>query len=153
MDPWKPLRYFEGRWVGEGDGQVGRSTVSREYRFVLGGRFLEVRNRSVYEPQEANPQGEVHEDFGVYGYDEARETFVFRQFHVEGYVCQYVLDREATDDATLVFVSEAMENLPEGFRARERYTIVDEDAFRESFDLASPGKPLACFIETRLRRE
>lgn len=151
-DVWEPLRYFEGRWVGEGGGQVGTSTVKREYRFVLGGKFLEVTNRSVYEPQEANPEGEVHEEIGFYSYDEARETFVLRQFHVEGYVNRYTLDRDASDDTALVFVSEAIENIPEGIRARETYTIVDDNTFRETFDLASPGKAFACFIENHLRR-
>ncbi len=152
-DVWRPLRYFEGQWVGEGGGQVGESTVEREYRFVLGGQFLEVRNRSVYEPQEANPEGEIHEDFGYYSYDKGRETFVLRQFHVEGFVNQYALDRDASDDATLVFLSEAIENVPEGFRARETYTIVDDKEFRETFDLASPGKAFACYIDNRLRRK
>jgi hypothetical protein len=33
-----------------------------------------------------NKTGEIHEDMGMIGYDRARERFVFRQFHVEGFV-------------------------------------------------------------------
>jgi hypothetical protein len=43
---------------------------------------------------------------------------VFRQFHVEGFVNQYALDTSSTADR-LVFLSEAIENIPAGFRARE----------------------------------
>jgi hypothetical protein len=34
---------------------------------MLGSRFLHLRNRSVYPPQEANPKGEEHEDVGIMG--------------------------------------------------------------------------------------
>ncbi|MHC4141745.1 MAG: hypothetical protein ACYSUF_07675 [Planctomycetota bacterium] len=59
-DPWQPLRFFAGRWEGTGEGRWGHSTVEREYEFVLGGKFLFARNKSVYPPQEKNPEGEVH---------------------------------------------------------------------------------------------
>src|SRR5688572_25932688 len=87
--PWEPLRFFVGSWTGVGDGQPGSSTVEREYSFTLNDRFLEVRNKSTYLPQGKNPKGEVHEDRGLVSWDRARRRFVFRQFHVEGFVNQY----------------------------------------------------------------
>ena len=50
-----------------------------------------------------------------------RKTFVFRQFHGEGFVNQYTLDSLSGDKKMLVFVSEAIENIPQGWRARETY--------------------------------
>ncbi len=149
---WGRLRFFEGRWKGTGTGRVGTSTVEREYRFVLSGQFLEVKNRSVYEPQEANPEGEVHEDLGFYSYDKERGLYVLRQFHVEGFVNQYVHQLGEGEDEPLVFISENIENLPEGFSARETYRLLGEDEFVETFDLASPGKSFECYIENRLHR-
>ncbi len=50
-DPWEALRFLAGRWEGTGEGRWGHATVEREYEFVLGGKFLFARNKSVYPPQ------------------------------------------------------------------------------------------------------
>lgn len=92
-DPFSPLRVLVGNWRGEGDGQPGRSRVERSYAFVMNGRFLHSRNSSIYAPQEKNRKGERHEDWGIYSVDTGRKKLVLRQFHVEGFVNQYVLDR------------------------------------------------------------
>ena len=112
--------------------------MEREYERILGGRFIEVRNRSIYPPQAKNPKGERHEDRGVFSYDTARKAVVFRQFHVEGFVNQYVLEAASTPER-LVFVTEAIENIPAGWRARETYVIA-ADRLEETFELAEPGK-------------
>src|SRR5688572_26491488 len=85
---WEPFKFFVGNWEGTGTGQPGVSKIQREYRFVLGDKFMEVRNTSTYEPQPKNPKGEVHQDWGMIGFDKARKSFVFRQFHVESFVIQ-----------------------------------------------------------------
>ena len=41
-----------------------------------------MKTRSVFEPTEKNPKGEIHEDFGVFSYDRTRKTFVMRGFYV-----------------------------------------------------------------------
>lgn len=40
---------------------------------------------------------------------------------------------------TIVFESEALENVPRGFKARETYEIVSPDEFVETFEIASTG--------------
>ena len=57
-DVWEPLRFFIGQWEGTGEGKPGVSKTRREYRFVLNNKFVEVRNRSEYDPQPKNPKGE-----------------------------------------------------------------------------------------------
>ena len=37
-------------------------------------------------------------------------------------------------------MSEAIENIPAGWRAREIYTILNNDEFKERFELAEPGR-------------
>jgi hypothetical protein len=97
----------------------GAGSVRREYRFVLRDQFIEERNSSTYPPQERNPKGEVHEHASYISYDRARQRLVLRQLHVERFVIQYVQEGEASG-GTLAFVSEATENTPPGWRARER---------------------------------
>jgi hypothetical protein len=150
-DPWGPVRFFAGKWEGDAKGQPGSGKSTREYRFVMNGRYLEVRNQSVYAAQEKNPKGEVHEDWGMISYDRKRKTFVLRQFHVEGFVNQYAAD--TVRDGRLVFTSEAIENIPAGFRARETYTITGPNTFVERFELAEPGKDFEIYVETQFKRK
>jgi hypothetical protein len=152
-DLWNAFRYFLGRWTGTGSGKTGLSQVKREYRFVLNEQFIQVANTSVYEPQEANPQGEVHEDIGYFGYDRNRQKYVFREFHVEGYVIQYLLEQLDPGGQKLVLTSEVIENIPAGWQARTTYEILGEDTFIETFDLAGPEQEWICYIVNELTRE
>jgi len=151
-DTWKPFKYFLGKWEGSGNGQPGNSKTQREYRTVLNDQFIQVQNRSIYDPQPKNPKGETHEDLGMISYDKSRKQFVLRQFHLEGFVNQYVLTSISEDDKTIVFTSEAIENIPPGFRARETYKILGPDEFIEVFEIAEPGKDFETYSESRLRR-
>jgi hypothetical protein len=144
------LARLEGEWRGTGEGEPGTSSVERSYRWVLGGRYLEVRNRSIYAPQPKNPKGEQHEDMGLVSYDKARKKLVFRQFHVEGFVNHYVLD-SATPEM-FVFTSEAIENIPPGFRARETLRFSGDGQLEETFEIAEPDKDFAVYSKTKLAR-
>ena len=84
--------------------------------------------------------------------DRIRGTFVLRQFHVEGFVNQYAMEPLAGDGSRLVFVTEAIENLPAGWRARETYTRVSPDELVEEFAIAPPGGEFEVYSEARLRR-
>jgi len=152
-DSFGNLRNLEGRWRGDGTGQPGRSTVQRTYEFVLCDKYLNVRNLSVYLPQDKNPKGEEHEDWGMFSYDVNRKKLVLRQFHVEGFGKQYVLDRASDDGKELVFVSEAIENITAGWRARETYRFRDADSFEETFELAKPGKDFEVYVKNKFTRK
>ena len=152
-DLWAPFKFFVGRWEGTGSGQPGNSKVEREYRFVLGGKFLKAENKSAYEPQKENPKGEVHEDLGLFSYDSGRKKFVLRQFHGEGFINQYVLDSISPEGKTITFATESIENIPYGWRAKETYRIVSDSEFVETFLLAGPGKQFDVYSENRLKRK
>jgi len=103
--------------------------VRREYGRALKSKFIRAVNRSEYLPQEKNPKGEIHEDEGFVGFDRARKRLVFRQFHVEGFVNTYVEEADSTP-AKIVFTTEAIENIPTGFRARETYIAISDSKSR-----------------------
>jgi nitrobindin-like protein len=150
-DRFAPLRFLVGTWRGDQAGKPGRGTAERTYKFVLNDRFLEETNTSTYPPQEKNKKGEVHHHMSMISYDTGRKLFVFRQFHTEGFVNTYV-QQPTGDDKTIVFVSEAIENIPPGYRARETYTILNRDEFTERFEIAEPGKEFELYSEARLKR-
>jgi hypothetical protein len=76
---------------------------------------------------------------------------VFRQFHVEGFVSTYVEDADSTP-TRIVFTTEAIENIPAGWRARETYVVHGPDEIEEVFELAEAGKPFEVYSRTRLKR-
>jgi len=150
-DPFERVRILIGRWEGTSEGQPGKGTVRREYTRVLNSRFIRINNRNEYPPQDQNPKGEIHEDEGWFSYDRARKRLVLRQFHIEGFVNQYVEDGVSSPQR-VVFVSESIENIPAGWRARETYLIHGPDEFEEVFELAEDGKPFAVYSRARLKR-
>lgn len=146
-----PVAALVGRWSGTSEGQPGNGTVERDYELALGSRFIRVRNRSTYPPQEKNPKGEKHEDEGFFSFDRARKRIVLRQFHVEGFVNTYVQDADARP-GTLQFTTEGIENIPAGYRGRETYVLHGPDEIEEVFELAEPGKPFVRYSRTKLKR-
>jgi hypothetical protein len=152
-DVWEPLKPLVGKWEGTGNGEPGVSKIQREYDWVLNGKFLRVQNRSSYHPQPKNPKGEVHEDWGMMSFDKGRQQFVLRQFHVEGFVNQYVMTSSTPDGKTIVFTSESIENIAAGWRARETYKILGANEFVEIFELAEPGKDFALYSEGHFKRK
>lgn len=94
----------------------------------------------------------IHEDWGLISYDRARETYVFRQFHIEGFVNQYVLDQIAEAGQSISFVTEEIENISPGWKAKESYQILGPDEFIEVLELAGPGKEFKVYTENRFQR-
>ena len=151
-DPWEAVRLFLGEWSGTAEGEAGRGTVRRSYKFVMNGRFLLERNISTYPPQEKNPKGEIHEHWSLFSYDRARRALVMRQFHVEGFVSQYVSATSPAAKGQLVFESESLENMPAGWRARESYTFLSPEEFTETFELALPGQAFKLYSRSSFQR-
>lgn len=147
-----PVKYFIGNWQGTGEGQPGKGQYERSYQFILNKKFIEVKNKATYQPTGKNPKGEVHEDIGYISYDKYKKTFILRQFHNEGFVNQYQADSISGDGKTIVFLSEAIENIPAGWRARETYRIVSENEFTETFELAAPNGNFEVYTATTFKR-
>jgi hypothetical protein len=144
------VRLLEGRWQGESSGEPGQGASTREYKFILSGKFLHGETTTVYPPQEKNAKGETHRDIALFSLDRAVKGLALRQFHVEGFVNTYA--QEAAEPGTVRFVSTGIENIPAGFRARETYRFDGANAVTETFELAEPGKDFAVYSETKLKR-
>jgi len=106
QSPWSAVQFMVGEWTGESEGQPGKGTVKRTYRFVLGDKFLHERNLSA--PTE---EREGRDPRAFFSHDRARKTLVLRQLHQEGFVNQYVMV-PGTPAGTVVFETEALENVP-----------------------------------------
>lgn len=149
-DPWTIFKPFIGKWTGEGSVESGKGSYVRSYQLIMNNNFLEVRNKTSYPPSTNNPKGEVHEDLGYFSYDRSLKTFRLRQFHIEGFVNEYLLDSISTDQKTLVFVTKSIENIPAGWRAKETYKILSDSQIEETFELAAPGKDYEVYSKALL---
>ena len=153
VDVWAQVRPFLGQWKGNSEGRPGRGTVERTYAFVLGGRYVQELNVSIYPPQDKSPKGERHEHWSYFSYDRSRKLLMLRQFHVEGFINTYRQAAATEATGALVFESEAFENLPAGWQARESYQFPTPDEVIETFELSSPGKPFEVYSRTTLSRQ
>lgn len=104
------------------------------------------------EPMSASPDVQIQSAVPRSRRGFSGNRFVFRQFHVEGFVNEYVELKSAADGKTTVFVSERIENIPECWRARETYKIVNQDEYTEVFELAAPGREFQLYAQSRWKR-
>jgi hypothetical protein len=118
----------------------------------LNNQYIEVKNESIFTPTENNLKGEIHQDWGLISYDKQRKVYVFRQFHVEGFVNQYVFNQEISSIEKLVFESEIIENFVLGGKARWTILFKNADEIETIFDLQMPGKEFACYGTNVLKR-
>lgn len=56
-------------------------------------------------------------------------------------------------DQLSAFVTESIERLPPGWRARETYNIIDKKEFVEVFELAKPGEDFEVCVQNRMKRK
>ncbi len=147
-DRWEPLRALVGIWEGTSEGQPGKGTVKFVVEEILNHRYLKVTGRADYKNDKG---GEHHEDFGFVSFDRGRSTFVFRQFHSEGFVNQYHLSSDPKADGKIELTSESCENAPPGWKARETYKV-SGDTLEHTFELAAPGKPFDRYTSATLKR-
>jgi hypothetical protein len=117
--------------------------------FVMNGRFLKLGGTADYKNDKG---GEHHEDMGLVSFDRGRSTFIFRQFHIEGFVNQYALSSDPKAGGTIELTSESCENTPPGWRARETYKV-SGDTLDHTFELAPPGKPFERYVTASLKRK
>lgn len=66
---------------------------------------------------------------------------------------EYVITASLADSETIVFTTAGIENIPNGWRAREIYRIISTDEFVEVSEIAEPGKDLELYSESHYRRK
>ncbi|HET7437255.1 MAG TPA: hypothetical protein VFN10_21280, partial [Thermoanaerobaculia bacterium] len=127
-----------GRWTGTSKGKSGDGTIERECDRILNGQFIQCRTRAAY-PRE------THTDIAIFSYDRNAKKVRMRQFHEEGFVNEYTQTSPGT------FMSDSIENLGSGWRAREAYHLMG-DTWHETFSLAGPGKDFETYSQGTLNR-
>ena len=151
-DIWEPLRFLLGKWQGTCTGKPGNGVVERTFELILNDKYIQAAGRSTFEPQEQNPDGEIHEELAFFSFDQERKLYVYREFLTEGFVSRYLLEPPEPGAKKLVMATEAIENVPPNWVARLTLTIEGPNAFEETFELKGPNGDWDCYIATKLRR-
>lgn len=153
-DPFANLKFLVGNWAGEGSGFGNvKSKIESNFEIEMDGKYIEVINQSAFEPTERNEDGEKHKDEGFISYDKARNKIVYRQFNIEGYVNQYILNDSLSNDSTFVFVTENIENFVPGGSAKFTIKKIDDDNIVTVFDVSMSGNKYSCFGTNILTRQ
>ena len=147
-DPWVLVRMLVGSWQGAIDGKLGQGRAVRRYELVVGGKYVMSRHSSVRLPQEKSPEGDQHEEIGLFSFDSERKILVYRVFMIEGVVSRYACEATATK---LVCTTEAVESGP-GIRARLTLEIRDRFQFVERFELGWPGQEIELYFTNQWTR-
>jgi len=119
----------------------------------MNGKYVQVKNDSKFKPIDEKPEGENHQDWGIISYDKSRSKLVYRQFNNEGYVNQYVLNDSLSNDTTIIFETEIIENFVDGGKARLTIKKISENEIETIFDVSFPGQEYACFGTNKLKRK
>jgi hypothetical protein len=138
-----------GRWEGKGEGFGQTSEVMNTFEWALDNKFVLSKSKSIG----YNPEGkivEIHEDLGMYSYDQERERIVLREFYTEGYVNTYVMD-EGETSVEFSLTTEHTEHAG-GLKARLRFRFNSEDTLEMVLDLARPGEELKPCQKISLKR-
>ncbi len=145
-NPFTPLTFILGEWTGNGIGLNHEKTILQSgFRLSLNNSFIEVSNEWLLEPTETYPKGEIRVDKGFISFDKSRKVFVFRQFHGEGFVNQYILNNNLSDDSLLVFDSELIENFVPGGKARWTLKKISETELETAFYLSASDEEFVCY--------
>ncbi len=152
-NPLEKLQPLIGNWKGNGSVGESKSEIHSGFNWAMNNKYIEVKNHSEFEPTEKNKDGEIHDDWGMISYDHGRKKIVFRQFHVEGFVNQYILNDSLSNDTVFIFESEIIENFVPGGRARYTLRLEDNSMLKTIFDIGMPGNELQCYGTNLMRKQ
>ncbi len=145
-EPWAPLKFLVGEWIGVGDGQPGQGGGRCTFLPDLQGRVLVRKSYAEYPAAEGRPAFR-HDDLMIL-YRDGGGALRADYFDNEGHVIRYSV--RATGDSA-EFVSEASADAP---RFRLTYVKSGPDELSLKFEIAPPGKPDAfkAYLDAKLRR-
>ena len=141
------LSFLIGAWTGDGESFGQTAAVEHRFEYILQNKFIQSRTRSVSRNSDGEST-EIHEDMGVFSYDSDRDVVVLREFYTEGYVNTYLMEETETG---FVFTTERTESAG-GLMARLSFTVLSDDVFEETLELAGPGKEFSHCLRNVMKR-
>ncbi len=145
------LVWLVGEWRGYGRFEERVTYLHRKYSYDLGGMYLVERTVDVFPPPEPSTDFEVHQDFVVYYRDTTTGALKAKAFFVEAFVTSETVSG-GENNKPLVMESTQIENAPPGLRTRFTLTRETDARFKETFEIAKPGKEYELVEELVMER-
>ena len=147
-DPWAPLQFLVGTWIGEGSGEPGPSgTGGSTFFFKLDKQILVRNNWAKYPPRPGEKTGISHEDLMIIYPDSSGAAMRAIYFDNESHVIHYVASFPALQSVT--FESDASQPGP---RYRLTYDLGSDGKLVIAFFIAAPGQPFKEYTRGLARR-
>jgi len=151
---FEKIEFLLGSWSGNGVGFGNeKSVIHSEFKSIMHGTYIEFINDSKFTPTEKNPGGDHHIDKGIISFDKIRELIVLRQFNIEGYVNQYILNDSLSSDSTFVFETEIIENFTPGGKGKWVIEKISENEIKTTIEVSFPRKDYTCLGTNYLKKE
>jgi len=145
-EPWKPLEFLIGDWIGEGSGGPGQGAGEFSFHFDLQKNVLIRKNFAEYPAQAGRPASR-HDDLMIVYLDEQTKRPRAVYFDSEGHVIRYTVTPAGSG---LVFESEAGEP---GMHYRLTYTPAGE-RIKGKFEMRAPGEAqYKSYLDFAVRRK
>ena len=158
-NPLESLQFLIGEWQGDSVESQGNSVSAlesprahREFQRMLNDRYIRIESHEMHISEPRQPTQPPHDTIGIVSFDTARQKLVLRQFHTDGSIIQYSTD-PYVKGRKLIFLSEAVENMPPGFRARTTYDVIAPDELEEVVERGEPGAEFRVYSRSRVKRK
>lgn len=139
-DPWAEVRFLVGEWRGSINGEEGKGTVTKSFRLILSGMFLQEKSRYDFPPQPNFPNGMVTTHASFMAQDKTGKWMLYRQHHEAHRKGSFSLSKVLSGPTKLVFESEPQAGAPTVWKVRETWEVVSPSAFVEIVEVAQDGK-------------
>ena len=150
-DRFAPLAWLVGEWQGYGKFGTRMTYAHRKYSYDLEGMYLVERTIDMFPPPEPSTEFEVHQDFVVYYRDTTTGGLKAKAFFVEAFVTSETVSG-GEGGKPIIAESTEIENGPPGLRTRFTLTRETNDRFKETFEIARPGKEFELAEESFYKR-
>ena len=148
-DPLAPLHVLEGTWQGESEGFGQTSSVTHEWKRVLGGNFMRLATRSASKGKDGSES--VHEDLGYVSWSKSERVLRFRQFLSEGFVNTFRITPADKPARGFNFEPESTEGY-ENMAARMTLRFDEQGGYDMVLELGTKGRPLKPCQVMKLRK-
>lgn len=145
------MNFLIGKWEEYRSGRAGIGQGFRILIFILESNYIYSNTKSVSDPGDTNPEGEVLEDWGIIRYDSFVDKFTMRDFHYERFINSYLLENIGKNPTQYEFNSYALENVLEGWTTRIALVNIDADTSEETLEPAQTGRDYVIYPENNVK--